>query len=106
MEVHQIDTISVQSFCYHGKVLTEVTYVHGVYVVKHVVRVGLHCTITLLFQTQPCEGDLCRHRNGPSLSRTPQTRVFFLCFSMCDFTTDISNKERHVLRDMSPRHDV
>lgn len=41
MEVHQIDVISVQSFCYHGKVVTEVSHVHGVYLIEDVVRVGL-----------------------------------------------------------------
>lgn len=55
MEGHHIDEISGQSFCYHAEVLAEVTYVHGVYVIKDVVRVGLHCVITLLFQTQPSE---------------------------------------------------
>lgn len=80
MKVHHIDAITGQSFCYHAEVLAEVTYVHGVYVIKDVVRVELHCVITLLFQTQPYEGDLYHHRNRPSLSRTPQIGVCSLCF--------------------------
>lgn len=40
MEVHQIDAVSVQSFCYHGKVVTEVSCIHRVYLIEDVVRVG------------------------------------------------------------------
>lgn len=47
MAVHQIDVVNVQSFCYHGKVATELSYVHGVYLIEDVVRVGLHCIITV-----------------------------------------------------------
>lgn len=39
MEVHQIDAISVQSFSYHGKVVSDAFYVHGVFLMEDVVRV-------------------------------------------------------------------
>lgn len=52
MEEHHIDVISVQSFCHHDKVGTEVSYVHGVYLIEDVVKVGLHC-IFIFSLTRP-----------------------------------------------------
>lgn len=49
MEVHHIDVVSVQSFCYHGKVLTEVFSVHRVYLIEDVVSVGLCCIVSIPF---------------------------------------------------------
>lgn len=46
MEVLQIDAVSVQRFCHHGKLVAEVFSVHGVYLIEDVVRVILHCIIT------------------------------------------------------------
>lgn len=43
MEVLQIDVVRVQSFCYHDKVVAEVSYVQGVYLIEDVVMVELHC---------------------------------------------------------------
>lgn len=43
MEEHHIDVIRVQSFCHHDKVGTEVSNVHGVYLIEDVVKVGLQC---------------------------------------------------------------
>ena len=47
MEEQQIDAVSDQSFCYHGKVVTTVSYVHGVCLIEDVVRAGLQCVITV-----------------------------------------------------------
>lgn len=51
MEEHHIDVISVQSVCHHDKVETEVSYVHGVYLIEDVVKVGLHCIFIFSLNT-------------------------------------------------------
>lgn len=47
MEVHQIDVVSVQSFCYHVKVLTKAFSVHRVFLIEDAVRVRLCCIISI-----------------------------------------------------------
>lgn len=64
MEEHHIDVISVQSFCHHDKVGTEVSYVHGVYLIEDVVKVGLRCIFIFSLNTT-LNGELINgHRNN------------------------------------------
>lgn len=92
MDVHQIDVVSVQSFYYHGKVVTEESHVHGVYLIGDVVRLGLHCVIT--HSLEMTVKVFCFFCSQPTMH--------FLCLLYYDLKTPICNEETPVMTDMPP----